>query len=155
MSWKIHGSWARTTILSRTLSEMSRKRLVVISDLGFSCKLRVKQLHLLDIFLYRSTRRILDRVGSIVTLRIRSLQIGGESHESTMDLAQGLNRQRSASAYRFSNGGCNQDENQLKRNNMMDRNAFQTNVSWKLPPATKTFILFNLELSDKCKIFDH
>ena len=52
----IHGSWARTTILSRTLSEMSR--LVVISDLGFSCKLRVKELHLLDIFLYRSTRRI-------------------------------------------------------------------------------------------------
>jgi len=94
---------------------MSRKRLVVISDLGFSCKLRVKQLHLLDIFLYRSTRRILDRVGSIVTLRIRSLQIGGESHESTMDLAQGLNRPRSATAYRFSNGGCNQDENQLKR----------------------------------------
>ena len=32
----------------------------------------------------------------------------------------------------------------------MDRNAFQTNVSWKLPPATKTFILFHLELSDKC-----
>ena len=37
----------------------------------------------------------------------------------------------------------------------MDRNAFQTNVSWKLPPATKTFIFFHLELSDKCKIFDH
>ena len=33
-------------------------RLVVISDLGFSCKLRVKQLHLLDIFL--SQRRMLE-----------------------------------------------------------------------------------------------
>ena len=143
MSWKIHGSWARTTILSRTLSEMSRKRLVVISDLGFSCKLRVKQLHLLDIFLYRSTRRILDRVGSIVTLRIRSLQIGGESHESTMDLAQGLNRPRSATAYRFSNGGCNQDENQLKRFKTKQYDGSQC-LPNRLPPRPSSYSTWNL-----------
>ena len=71
-------------------------RLVVISDLGFSCKLGVEHLHLLDILLYRTQYR-----QKIVTL-IRSLEIGGESHESTMDLVQGLNRPRSATAYRFS-----------------------------------------------------